>query len=111
MICKIWNLRLKDVYKRQAKNIDKLDAIVKVLDDLNIVILLKELINIDEEIVKLKSKQDKLKKEVARSEGMLNNQNFLQKAPNSKIIEEKNKLSSYCLLYTSQSYTTNFIIH
>ena len=78
-----------------AKNIDKLDAIVKVLDDLNIVILLKELINIDEEIVKLKSKQDKLKKEVARSEGMLNNQNFLQKAPNSKIIEEKNKLSSY----------------
>ena len=78
-----------------AKNIDKLDAIVKVLDDLNIVILLKELIHIDEEIVKLKSKQDKLKKEVARSEGMLNNQNFLQKAPNSKIIEEKNKLSSY----------------
>ena len=43
----------------------------------DIVILLKELIHIDEEIVKLKSKQDKLKKEVARSEGMLNNQNFL----------------------------------
>lgn len=26
---------------------------------------------------------------------MLNNQNFLQKAPSSKIIEERNKLSSY----------------
>ena len=72
-----------------------MDAIVKVLDDLNIVILLKELVNVDEEIAKLKLKQDKLKKEVARSESMLNNQNFLQKAPSSKIIEERNKLSSY----------------
>ena len=76
-------------------SIDKMDAIVKVLDDLNIVILLKELVNVDEEIAKLKLKQDKLKKEVARSESMLNNQNFLQKAPSSKIIEERNKLSSY----------------
>lgn len=39
-----------------------MDAIVKVLDDLNIVILLKELVNVDEEIAKLKLKQDKLKK-------------------------------------------------
>ena len=32
---------------------------------------------------------------MARSENMLNNQNFILKAPTSKITEEKNKLASY----------------
>ena len=78
-----------------AKTIDKTDAIVKVIENINVVILLKELIDIDEEIAKLKLKYEKLEKEVARSENMLNNQNFILKAPTSKITEEKNKLASY----------------
>ena len=78
-----------------SNNVDKTDAVVTVLEDVNIVIPLKELINIDEEILKLNSKKTKLEAEVARSNGMLNNPNFVSKAPKEKIENEKGKLASY----------------
>ena len=76
-------------------NVDKTDAVVTVLEDVNIAIPLKELINIEEELVKLNSKKTKLEAEVARSNGMLNNPNFVSKAPKEKIENEKAKLASY----------------
>ena len=76
-------------------NVDKTDAIVTVLEDVNIVIPLKELINIEEELIKLNTKKTKLEAEVARSNGMLNNPNFVSKAPKEKIENEKGKLASY----------------
>ena len=78
-----------------SNNVDKTDAVVTVLEDVNIVIPLKELINIEEEIVKLNAKKTKLEAEVARSNGMLNNPNFVSKAPKEKIENEKAKLNSY----------------
>ncbi len=75
--------------------VDKTDAVVTVLEDVNIAIPLKELINIEEEIVKLNAKKTKLEAEVARSNGMLNNPNFVSKAPKEKIENEKAKLASY----------------
>ena len=75
--------------------VDKTDAVVTVLEDVNIAIPLKELINIEEELVKLNTKKTKLEAEVARSNGMLNNPNFVSKAPKEKIENEKAKLASY----------------
>ncbi len=75
--------------------VNKTDAVVTVLEDVNIVIPLKELINIEEEIAKLNFKRTKLEAEVARSNGMLNNPNFVSKAPEAKIEAERAKLTSY----------------
>ena len=75
--------------------VDKTDAIVTVLEDVNIAIPLKELINVEEELAKLNIKKTKLEAEVARSNGMLNNPNFVSKAPKEKIENEKAKLASY----------------
>ena len=78
-----------------SNTVDKTDAVVTVLEDVNIVIPLKELINIEEEITKLTAKRAKLEAEVARSNGMLNNPNFVSKAPAAKIEAERSKLESY----------------
>ena len=74
---------------------DKKDAIVVVLDDVNLIIPLKELINLEEEKAKLKLQIAKLEKEVERSSQMLNNPQFVAKAPRQKIETEQNKLESY----------------
>ena len=39
--------------------------------------------------------EERLKKELARSHGMLNNEKFVSKAPAAKIQEEKDKLAKY----------------
>ncbi len=49
----------------------------------------------DKEIARLKKDKEKLAKELARSHGMLNNEKFLSRAPQSKIDEEKEKLAKY----------------
>lgn len=74
---------------------DKKDAVVVVLDDVNLVIPLKELINFEEEKAKLKLQIAKLEKEVERSSQMLNNPQFVAKAPRQKIEAEQSKLESY----------------
>ena len=38
---------------------------------------------------------ERLKKELARSKGMLSNEKFLSKAPEAKVLEEKEKLAKY----------------
>ena len=39
--------------------------------------------------------EERLKKELARSKGMLSNEKFLSKAPEAKVLEEKEKLAKY----------------
>ena len=41
------------------------------------------------------SETEKLKKELARSEGMLSNEKFVSRAPEAKIAEEREKLEKY----------------
>ena len=43
----------------------------------------------------LQKKQKRLTKEIARCEGMLNNPNFVNKAPAAKVDAEKDKLAKY----------------
>ncbi len=55
---------------------------------------LGELIDTDKEIARLNKELDGIKKEIARVEGMINNQGFVAKAPKQLIDKEKDKLES-----------------
>ena len=48
-----------------------------------------------EDLVDMEKEKERLKKELARSHGMLNNEKFVSKAPAAKIQEEKDKLAKY----------------
>ena len=50
--------------------------------------LLKKEEMIEKEIERLKKEEERLTKELARSNGMLNNERFISKAPQAKIDEE-----------------------
>ena len=76
-------------------NIAKNNAIVNVLTDVNVVIPSNDLINFEEELAKLNAQEQKLLSEVARSTNMLNNPNFIARAPEAKVNEEKKKLENY----------------
>ena len=76
-------------------NPSKDKAQVIVLDDLNVIIPLKELIDIDKEKERLSKEQIRLSNEVKRSENMLNNPSFTSKAPQAKVDAEKEKLEKY----------------
>lgn len=54
-----------------------------------------ELVDIEKEIERLKKEEEKLEKELARVNGMLNNERFISKAPESKVQEEREKLERY----------------
>ena len=54
-----------------------------------------DLVDIDKEIERLLKEHKRLEGEIARSNGMLNNEKFVSKAPEAKINEEKEKLAKY----------------
>ncbi|MCR4923141.1 MAG: valine--tRNA ligase [Lachnospiraceae bacterium] len=71
------------------------DAVSVVIADANIYIPFDELVDIKQEIERLKKEESRLAGELKRSNSMLNNEKFLSKAPKEKILEEKEKLSKY----------------
>ena len=71
------------------------NAVSIVIDDIKAFIPFEELVDIAEEIERLKGEKKKLEAEVLRGEKMLSNQGFISKAPAQKIEEEKAKLSNY----------------
>ena len=54
-----------------------------------------ELVDIAKEIERLHKEVERLNKELARVNGMLSNPNFVSKAPEKKINEEKEKKAKY----------------
>ena len=71
------------------------DAVSTVIPDAVIYIPFAELVDIDKEIERLKKEETRLQGEIKRCNGMLNNEKFTSKAPQSKIDEEKAKLVKY----------------
>ena len=59
-----------------------------------------ELVDIEKEIERLKKEQERLTKELARVNGMLSNPNFVNKAPEAKLNEEKEKQAKYNQMMT-----------
>ena len=71
------------------------DAVSAVIPEAVIYMPFAELVDIDKEIERLKKEEERLTKELARVNGMLGNEKFVSKAPQSKIDEEKAKLEKY----------------
>lgn len=65
------------------------------LNEGELFISFKNAIDYEKELEKLNLELKKWNSEVKRSESILNNENFLKKAPEQKIIEEKKKLTDY----------------
>ncbi len=71
------------------------DAVSTVIQDAVVYMPFAELVDIEKEVERLSKEQKKLQGEIKRCEGMLNNPNFVGKAPADKIEEEKAKLEKY----------------
>ncbi len=71
------------------------DAVSVVIANATLYIPFAELVDIKQEVERLKKEEQKLIGEIARANGMLNNEKFISKAPESKIAEEKAKLDKY----------------
>ena len=71
------------------------DAVSAVIPEAVIYMPFAELVDIAQEIERLKKEQKRLEGELLRSRGMLSNERFLSKAPEAKIAEEKEKLAKY----------------
>ena len=71
------------------------DLSVETIKQGSLYIPSSDLLDTEEEIKKLNEEKKRLEAEIKRSEGMLSNEGFLAKAPESKIEEEKNKQIAY----------------
>ena len=71
------------------------DAVSAIIPEVEICMPFAELVDIEKEVERLKKEEVRLQKELARVNGMLSNEKFVSKAPQSKIDEEKEKLAKY----------------
>ena len=71
------------------------DAVSAVTSKAVIYMPFAELVDIEKEIQRLHKEEERLTKELARVNGMLNNERFMSKAPESKVAEERAKLEKY----------------
>jgi valyl-tRNA synthetase len=71
------------------------DAVSVVIPGAVVYMPLEDLVDMEKEKERLLKEKDRLAKELARSNGMLNNEKFVSKAPQEKIQEEKDKLAKY----------------
>jgi len=80
--------------KENKEGIEK-NAISILLKDIELYIPFEDLVDVQEERKRLVLEKEKLEAEVLRGEKMLSNPGFANKAPESKIQEEKEKLKDY----------------
>ncbi|MGN0343230.1 MAG: valine--tRNA ligase [Roseburia sp.] len=71
------------------------DAVSVVIPGAVAYMPLEDLVDLAKEKERLLKEEERLKKELARSNGMLNNEKFISKAPEAKIQEEREKLAKY----------------
>ena len=71
------------------------DAVSVVIPDAIVYMPFTDLVDISQEIARLKKEESRLQGEIKRADGMLSNVRFLSKAPESKVTEEKEKLARY----------------
>lgn len=71
------------------------DAVSAVLPQAVIYMPFAELVDVEKEIERLQKEEKRLTGEIARAKGMLSNERFISKAPESKVQEEKEKLAKY----------------
>ena len=85
----------KEIHVQENKDGIGEDAVSVVVSDAVVYMPLEDLVDREKEMERLKKEQERLTKEIARCQGMLNNPNFVNKAPEAKVLEEKEKLAKY----------------
>ena len=71
------------------------DAVSIVVSNAVAYLPLEDLVDKAKELERLTKEKERLAKEILRCEGMLNNPNFVNKAPAAKVDAEKEKLAKY----------------
>ncbi|MDF2951919.1 MAG: valyl-tRNA synthetase, partial [Anaerocolumna sp.] len=71
------------------------DAVAAMIPQATIYMPFTDLVDIDKEIERLEKEKARLDGEINRVKGMLSNEKFISKAPESKIAEEKEKMDKY----------------
>ncbi len=71
------------------------DAVSAVIPGVVIYIPFSDLVDVEKEMERLRKEKERLEGELKRVTGMLSNQNFVSKAPESKLAEERAKLEKY----------------
>ena len=71
------------------------EVVTQVLSFAEILMPLKGLIKLEDELARLEGEQAKLGKEVARIDGKLSNEKFVSRAPEQVVAEERNKRQGY----------------
>lgn len=88
-----------EVVMQQDKQGIAEDAVSVVIPGATLYIPFAELVDISQEIERLRKEEKRLEGELARVNGMLNNEKFISKAPETKIAEEKEKLEKYTQMH------------
>ncbi|ADQ06965.1 valyl-tRNA synthetase [Caldicellulosiruptor hydrothermalis 108] len=96
-------LSLWEIYVKRLANFDQViisnevpeDSVALVLSWGVAYVKLKEIVDVQAELKRLLDEKERLLKEIERSEKLLSNQNFLQKAPEKVVNEEKEKYERY----------------
>jgi valyl-tRNA synthetase len=84
-----------EVFTQKNKSGIDEDAVSVVIPNAVIYIPFAELVDIKQEIERLQKEEQRLEGELLRVNNMLSNEKFVSKAPESKIQEEKDKLTRY----------------
>ena len=84
------NIKIQDSKQGISDN-----AVSILTDNIELYIPFEELVDIEEEHKRLEEEKKKVLAEIERAEKMLSNPGFINKAPESKINEERSKLSKY----------------
>ena len=96
-------INLSEDYKRiidrmchvNFETIEDEDILSRTLEKAILRVRMGDLVDYNEEKEKLEKEIERLQKEIKRASGMLNNPNFVSKAPQAKVDQEKAKLASY----------------
>lgn len=96
-------INLSEDYKRiidrmchvNFETIEDEDILSRTLEKAILRVRMGDLVDYNEEKEKLEKEIERLQKEIKRASGMLNNPNFVSKAPQAKVDQEKEKLASY----------------
>lgn len=89
------NLASSNQVNISLENIEIKDSINLLFNDFKILISLDDLVDYQRERDRLKGEIENLEKEIKRASGKLNNENFVKKAPEKVVNEEKEKLEKY----------------
>ena len=91
-------MQANDMVLTKTKAEVSADAVPLVVEEALVSLPLEDLVDFEQEKLRLEKEAKRLQGEIARAEGMLKNERFLSKAPADKVEAERSKLEKYQLM-------------